>query len=181
MVVEFSWPEAASGVEYRQVEKKALREMRATRKNAAAKPEAKESAEEYMGRLHRHFNQGKGFQEMGFREKVLQPYSAKLAAAGKSTALLKPLGENTALSPGCTVPETPSAAPPPPQIAAKPAAKQGKLPPLRRHDKKEAWDRATMVQFCAAYEASGKKFPDGEPADLGPKLDKICSDKRLKP
>src|SRR5713226_81427 len=82
LVVEFSWPEAASGVEYRQVEKTALREMRATRKNAAAKPEAKESAEEYMGRLHRHFNQGKGFQEMGFREKVLQPYSAKLAAAG---------------------------------------------------------------------------------------------------
>ncbi len=178
LIVEFTWPDGASPVEYRQVGKAALKEMFAKRKSAAAKPRPKESAEEHMGRLHRHFNQGKGLPEMGFREKVLQPYSAKLAAAGKSTALLKPLIQNNTPSPGCIVPETPSAAP---QIAVKPVAKQGKLRRLRRHDKKEAWDRATMVQFCAAYEASGKKFPDGEPADLGPKLDKICSDKRLKP
>jgi len=37
-----------------------------------------------------------------------------------------------------------------------------------------------LKDFCNAYRKSGKKL-DGEPADLGPKLDKVCSDKRLNP
>ena len=78
--------------------------------------------------------------------------------------------------PNCAVPQTSPTA----ETAAA-AAANGKLARLSKHSLKEGWDRAAVAKFCAAYEASGKKLPPGEPPDLAQKLDKVCSDKSLKP
>ena len=177
VVVQFTWPDSASALEYKKVEKERLSEMLATRRSEAQTARPSESSEEHVGRLFRYFNQGKGLPEAGFRTNVFPKFSAKVIAAQQNSPALKAFEQqNGVLS--CPVPGAASAATP---ASAKMATGSRKPSPLPVHAAKEVWDRATVNYFCAAYEASGKKLPPGERPDLGQKLDKICSDKRLKP
>jgi hypothetical protein len=177
VVVQFTWPDTASAVEYKNVEKERLSEMLATRKSEAAAARPSESSEEHIGRLFRYFNQGKGLPEAGFRTSVFPRFSANMTAAQQNAPSLKAFEQkNTLLS--CPVPEAARAATP---ASAKMSTGPRKPSPLPVHPAKEVWDRAAVTYFCAAYEASGKKLPPDEPSDLAQKLDKICSDKRLKP
>jgi hypothetical protein len=177
VVVQFAWPDSASAVEYQQVDKQRLSALLATRKSEAQTARPSESAEEHVGRLFRYFNQGKGLPEAGFRKNVFPKFSANMIAAQQTSPSLKAFEQqNGALS--CPVPEAVSAATP---ASTKMSTGFRKPSPLPAHAAKEVWDRATVTYFCAAYEASGKKLPPGERPDLAQKLDKICSDKRLKP
>ncbi|PYT80877.1 MAG: hypothetical protein DMG40_11510 [Acidobacteria bacterium] len=177
VIVQFTWPDAASSVEYKKVEKENLLQMLTTRKSEATKTSPAESSEEHVGRLFRYFNQGKGLTAAGFGTNVFPRFSAKMTAAQQSATSLKVFQEkNARLS--CPVPEAASAAA---QGAAKTPPAAGQLPPLPVHAAKQVWDRAAVAYFCAAYEVSGKKLPPGERPDLGKRLDKLCTDKRLKP
>lgn len=51
-----------------------------------------------------------------------------------------------------------------------------KLPKMRSYAAKELWDQATVQDLCVAYQKFG--LPNGEPADLKAKLDRMCRDKR---
>lgn len=115
---------------------------------------------------------------MPFHEGVFSQFKAKLPVA-KQNAKTLTVFEKRIEHPGCPVPD---AASPGTRTAASVAQVTTKLPKnrLRTHSTKELWDRAMLKDFCDAYRKSGKKL-DGEPADLGPKLDKVCSDKRLNP
>jgi hypothetical protein len=177
VVVQFTWPDTASPVEHNLVTKERHAEMLATRKSEAQTARPSESSEEHMDRLFRYFSQGRGLPEAGFRTNVLPKFSANTATATQTSPTLKAFEQrNTPLS--CPLPQAASAATP---ASAKMSTGPRKLSPLPVHSAKEVWDRATVNYFCAAYEASGKKLPPGEPPDLAQKLDKICSDKRLKP
>jgi hypothetical protein len=177
VVVQFAWPDTASAVEYNQVDKQRLSAMLATRKSEAQTVKPSESSEEHMGRLFRYFNQGRGLPEAGFHTNVLPKFSANKTAAEQSSPSLKVFEQkNTLLS--CPQPEAAGLVTP---ASRKVSTSPVKPAPLPVHSAKEMWDRATITHFCAAYEGSGKKLPPGEPPDLAQKLDKICSDKRLKP
>ena len=177
VVVQFAWPDTASAVEHNQVEKQRLSAMLATRRSEAQTVKPSERSEEHMGRLLRYFNQGRGVPEAGFHTNVLPQFSAHTTAAAQSSPSLRVFEQkNTLLS--CPLPE---AAGPLAPAGRKVSASPVKPSPLPVHSAKEVWDRATLSYFCAAYERSGKKLPPGEPPGLAQKLDKICSDTRLKP
>lgn len=172
--VQFTWANGASAFEYKKVDKERLSAMLATRRSEAQTARPSESAEEHVGRLFRYFNQGKGLPEAGFRTNVFRKFSANMIAAPQNSPSLKTFERESAVL-SCPVPGAATAA------SAKISTGSRKPSPLPVHAAKEVWDRATVSYFCAAYEASGKKLPPGERPDLAQKLDKICSDKRLKP
>lgn len=177
LVVQFTWPDSASPVDYPKMDKENLRRMFAAKRNEATKASPGEHSEEHVGRLFRYFNQGKSMPEAGFRTNIFPTFSAKMTAAQQIAAASKVYEtKNKPLS--CPVPDAARA-----KALAAPNAPvaTAKLSPLPDHAAKQVWDRAAVAYFCAAYEASGKKLPPGERPDLGKRLDKLCTDKRLKP
>lgn len=183
VVVEFQWPDGASPVSSKPIEKSEVMRILTARKSAAEKPGAKVGVEEHLDRLHRKFKQGKQgtlanpvsqFPREGFREAVLKPYVAKVSAAKQREALGS---QNVNKIHGCPIPDAAI-----PQAAA-PSAIQvtAKLPKLHTNKKKEWRDRAWLNDFCDAYKNASEEQLQGEPADLKAKLDRVCKDKRLKP
>jgi hypothetical protein len=177
VIVDFQWPDGASAVKYKQVDKNEMKKLLAMRSSEAEKPRPGESVEEQLGRLRRQLNQGKRFPEGGFQEGVFKQFSATRLAAKQTAPSLKNFGNRNAVS-ACQAPE---AANPPvmPKAMAMPA--KTKLPKMTSHAAKELWDQAMVHDLCVAYEKAGRKLPDGEPADMQAKLDKVCSDKRVRP
>lgn len=169
--VDFQWPEGAGPINYKQLNMQDVMRTLDVRKSEAAK-----SAEERMGRLRQLFDAGQPLPKVPFHEGVFSQFKAKLPVA-KQNAKTLTVFEKRIVHPGCPVPD---AASPGTRTAASVAQVTTKLPRLPTHSTKELWDRAMRKDFCDAYRKSGKKL-DGEPADLGPKLDKVCSDKRLNP
>ena len=172
VVVQFTWPADASPVACKSgADMTNLRKMLAKQKSEATPPtERKESPEEHMGRLLRDFYKVKGFSESKFREEIFKQYSERPSVAKQIAKLPKEFERpNTARR---VAPEVVPALPPK-------GATETKRAHLPKHAK-EVWDQAMVAKFCGAYEASGRRLPSDE-RELGPKLDKICSDKRLKP
>ena len=67
-----------------------------------------------------------------------------------------------------------------PQGVEKITTVKSKRKPLPTDAAKVIRDKATLTAICSAYDQSGKKLPAGEPPETAQKLDRICSDKRLK-
>jgi len=177
IVVTFSWPDSASPIEHRPVEKKQLLQTPSTPPTGAALRNREESSEEHVGRLFRFFNNGPGLVQTGFRTRILPEFSARMTPAQRQTASLKLFEERNAVF-SCPVPSAVNPAPP---LSARSNSVPPRRAPLPLHSAKVVWDTATVAHFCSAYIASGRKLPPGEPAELGSKLDKICEDSRLKP
>ncbi len=114
------------------------------------------SAEENMHRLRQLFNAGKP------RPK------AKLSAVKQSVMT----------STGCPVPDAASPGTKTATSVARPATKLAKLP---THSTKKSWDRATLKDLCDNYKDYKDRREPGTKLPEEPKLEKVCSDKRLKP
>jgi len=174
VVVQFTWPEAASPVASKSLEAASVLHMlQQKRSEANSAPTSEESAEEHLGRLYHSF-QGKRMTEQPFGWTVFHQYISKLPAAVQPAAQLSLYSrKNSPLT--CSVPETPGLTR---QTAGKMAIAKAKPSPLPTDAAKVIWDKATLSAICSAYEE--KKLPVGEPPDTAQKLDKICNDKRLK-
>jgi hypothetical protein len=180
VVVQFSWPDGAAPMPSKSVDRTMLSRMMATERSARLNGHTGEgSAEERMGQLYRSFtSQNKGLPALEFRPKVLADF-VNARPAAKLTTQSSPYGKpNNPLA--CEVPETAKLTAKATEAPAPPAPLPGKRAALPTHSEKDAWDKATIASLCSAYEKSGKKLPDGEPPQTAQKLEKLCSDKRLK-
>lgn len=180
VVVQFTWPEGASPMPSKKLDRSMVRQMMANERSTRPTGRTGEgSVEERMGKLYRSFTaQKKGLPATEFRSKVLAEYLSA-QPTGKVTAQTSLYEKrNTGLT--CAVPETTKLTAKTTGQAAPPQVKRAAL---RTHSEKETWDRATIASLCSVYKNykdSGKTLPDGEPADTAQKLEKLCSDKRLK-
>jgi hypothetical protein len=170
VIVDFQWPEGASPLKYKQIDKNEIKKLITMRSSEAEKKQPGESVEDYLGRLRRQYNQGKRFSEAGFREGVFKPFKANLSAAKQGAPSLKNF-ENKNLVLGCAVPEATN---PALTVKAVAAPVKTKLSKMGSHGAKELWDQAAVHDLCVAYEKSGRNPPDAG-------LDKVCKDKRVKP
>lgn len=178
VVVDFEWPDGASGAEYPKIEKTKVKKLLATRRSQEESQEpgaAPRSVEEQLGQLRREYNQGRTFPEGGFQEGVFKKFIARRSPTKQSAASLKNF-ESKSVRAGCPVPE---AANPPAMAKALAVPARTKLPEMRSYAAKELWDQAAVQDLCVAYQKFG--LPKGEPADLKAKLDRICRDKRARP
>lgn len=173
--VDFQWPEGASPVDYKQVDKKIVMDMVEENQRDAGKPKTDESAERYVGRLRRQFNQGKKSSEREFREHTFKEFMKKQPAKEQNLPFVKRFETANEVA-VCPVPQAAGTAPKA-SVSAVPVTPR--LPPLSPHLTKKLWDQARIKDLCTAYAAPGNKLKT-TPDDQA-KLDKICSNKQVRP
>ena len=180
VVVQFTWPEGAAPMPSKKLDRKMAAQMMAEARSTGTPGKTRQaSAEERLDQLYRLVSPEKrSLPAAQFRPNVLASYANVHPAAKaliQASVFAKPNAELK-----CALPETSRLTAQIPEKVALPKVKRQTLP---SHLEKDMWDKASIASLCSAYQKfkdAGNKLPDSEPPDTAAKLERLCSDKRLK-